>query len=406
MNRVKNDKQRFASVLLLGALAISTIGDWIFLIALNLMILNKTGSPFAVTILYLLRPAAMIVTNIWAGSLVDRVDQRNAMIGLDLFRGALVLIIATTTNIPLIYGLVLFMYMASAISEPTTLSYMTKLVPVEKRKRFNAWRSLFDSGGFVLGPAIAGLLFMVSSLNGVIAINGLSFIIAALLVLKLPRMKVFEHEIGGSEMISISLFLKDLKAVWHFTKNSRRIMVTYSLVGLLMIGATAIDSLEAAFSKHVLYLSDKEYGFLVSVAGAGYVCGSLTIIILANRFDNRFMIWGGAILVACGYVIYGYSTIFVQAAVGFFLLSYFMAFVQTGFNTFVQQSVPTFMLGRVSSMYGWVEAFLAIVATIGIGVAAEMISIQESVTVATQCMFGVVVILLGASLIQKVASLK
>ncbi|GGD21762.1 MFS transporter [Pontibacillus salipaludis] len=406
MSRMKKDKRWSASVFLLAALGISTIGDWVFLIALNLMVLNKTGSPFAVTILYLLRPAAMVVTNIWAGSFVDRIDQRNTMLWLDLFRGMLVLFISITTNLSLIYGLVFLIYMGSSISETTTLSYMTKLVPVEKRKRFNAWRSLLDSGGFVLGPAIAGLLFIISSLNVAIALNGLSFIISALIVLKLPKMSVCKPEIEEFENMSLDLLLKDFKAVWHFTKTSRKIIVTYSLVALLMIGATAIDSLEAAFSKNVLSLSDKEYGFLVSIAGAGYVCGALAMIVLAKRLENRLVVWGGSILVSCGYITYGFSTIFIQAAAGFFLLSFFMAWVQTGFNTYVQQSVPALMIGRISSIYGWIEALLTLLATIVIGMTAEIVSIQSSVAVATLCVLGVIVILLCVSLYPKGSSIK
>ncbi|WP_345239154.1 MFS transporter [Pontibacillus salipaludis] len=406
MNRIMKEKQWSDSVLLLAAHGISAIGDWVFLIALNLMVLNKAGSPFAVTILYLLRPAAMMVTNIWAGSFVDRIDQRNTMLRLDLFRGMLVLFIAITTNLTLVYGLALLIYMASSISETTTLSYMTKLVPVEKRKRFNAWRSLLDSGGFVLGPAIAGLLFIVTSIQVVIALNGLSFIVSALIVLKLPRMRVFKPEIEISKNSSFGLLLKDLKAVWHFTKTSQRIVVTYSLVGLMMVGATAIDSLEAAFSKNVLSLSDKEYGFLVSIAGAGYVCGALAMLGLAKRLENRLVVWGGSILVSCGYVTYGFSTIFIQAAAGFFLLSFFMAWVQTGFNTYVQQSVPTLMIGRISSIYGWIEALLTLLATIVIGMTAEIVSIQSSVAVATLCVSGVIVILLCVSLYPKGSSIK
>lgn len=35
------------SLLLLGGIGISNIGGWVYLIALNLIILNETGSPLA-----------------------------------------------------------------------------------------------------------------------------------------------------------------------------------------------------------------------------------------------------------------------------------------------------------------------------------------------------------------------
>lgn len=63
-------------ILLLFGIGISNVGQWIYLIALNLIVLDQTGSPLAVSILYILKPMAAIFTNGWAGSLIDRINQR------------------------------------------------------------------------------------------------------------------------------------------------------------------------------------------------------------------------------------------------------------------------------------------------------------------------------------------
>lgn len=65
---------------LLGAIGISTIGEWIYFISLNLIVLKETGSALAVSILYILKPLAALFTNVWSGSLIDRLHQRNLMI--------------------------------------------------------------------------------------------------------------------------------------------------------------------------------------------------------------------------------------------------------------------------------------------------------------------------------------
>ena len=73
-------------LMLLGGIGISNVGGWVYLIALNLIILNETGSPLAIALLYILGPIATICSNAWAGSLIDRVNTRRLMMGLDVFR--------------------------------------------------------------------------------------------------------------------------------------------------------------------------------------------------------------------------------------------------------------------------------------------------------------------------------
>ncbi len=68
---------KYAAILLFG-IGLSNVGAWIYFIALNLIILDMTGSPLALAILYMMRPLAGLVTNAWSGSLVDRVNKTKA----------------------------------------------------------------------------------------------------------------------------------------------------------------------------------------------------------------------------------------------------------------------------------------------------------------------------------------
>ncbi|MDQ0174771.1 hypothetical protein J2S08_000604 [Bacillus chungangensis] len=68
-------KWKNPSLLILG-IGVSNFGNWIYLVALNLLILERTGSPAAVAGLYVIRPIATIFTNIWAGSFIDRLNKR------------------------------------------------------------------------------------------------------------------------------------------------------------------------------------------------------------------------------------------------------------------------------------------------------------------------------------------
>ncbi|MYL70612.1 MFS transporter [Halobacillus litoralis] len=363
--------------LLLSGIGLSNIGDWIYLIALNLIVLEMTGSPLAVAVLYLLKPVAALLTNVWAGSFVDRVDQRNLMIGLDVFRAILLVFLPAMSSLPAMYGLVLIVNMAGAVFEPASMTYVTKLIPREKRKRFNALRSLIDSGGFLIGPAMAGVLFIIGTPELAIYFNACTFFLSGIITLWLPRL---EKETGaGKEAWSVALLRKDWNVVRTFAKQHIFIMTVYFLFGLMMVMTAALDSLEAAFSKEVLGLTDTAYGFLVSIAGAGIAVGALVVTCVGKDLSTRLLLTGGGLFVACGYLIYACSVDFSGAALGFFLLSFALAFANTGFHTFYQESIPVGVMGRVTSVFGLLESVLVILATITIGAAAEWVSVKAAV---------------------------
>lgn len=119
----------------------------------------------AVAALYLLKPLASLSTNFWAGTLIDRWNHKYMIIFLDLIRGASILILAFLTELPAIYVIVFFVNMASAVFEPSSLTYATLLIPKDDRQKFQAWKSFVMSGGFLIGPGAAGLILLFGHLR-------------------------------------------------------------------------------------------------------------------------------------------------------------------------------------------------------------------------------------------------
>ncbi len=379
--------------LLLFGVGLSSVGDWIYLIALNLIILDMTGSPLAVAMLYILKPAAVLVTNFWAGSMIDRLHQRNLMVRLDILRAILIALLPLFSSIWGIYVLVLFINMTGSVFAPTSMAYITKLVPSGSRKQFNSLRSLVDSGGFLIGPAIAGVLFMIGSPWMAIYVNAVTFLASGLIMLCLPELRKTPKAQSDRKLLSFELVKSDWKVVYKFSRNYFYVMAVYLLFGLMMVMAAALDSLEAAFSKEVLSLSDATYGFLVSIAGAGIACGAVVNTLTVRKLSTQVMIGAGSLMVSGGYIIYAFSSTFNMAAVGFFILSFSLAFANTGFHTFYQSNIPIDVMGRVGSVYGLLEAVCIICATAAFGVAAQLISIQSVVIAGSFLMLSTTVIL-------------
>ncbi|MDF2653212.1 MAG: permease, partial [Paenibacillus sp.] len=335
---------KYPSILLFG-IGISNVSGWIYFIALNLIVLEMTQSALAVSALYVLRPLATLFTNVWSGSLIDRLNKRNLMVFLDLLRSVLIALLLLNTSIWYIYFIVFCINMAGSIFGPTSGTYITKLIPPDQRQRFNSLNGLIGSGAFLIGPAIAGVLFMFGSPSFAIYINALALFLSGLITLFMPNLDNEESEWKGNR-ISWKMIKQDWEIVFRFYRRFVFILVICLLFSSVMVVmATAVDSLEAAFAKAVLGLSESDYGILVSVAGAGIIVGASINTLIVKKVPISWMIALGALGVSGGYVVYALSTTFNIAVVGFFILAFFLAFANTGFATFYQNHIPVDIMG-------------------------------------------------------------
>ncbi|MED4443367.1 MFS transporter [Bacillus thuringiensis] len=380
-------------LLLLSGVGIANLGAWIYLIALNVLVYNMGGSALAVATLYVIKPLAILFTNAWSGSMIDRLNKRKLMIHLGIYRALFIAILPLLPSLWIVYVFVFFISMASAIYEPTAMTYMTKLIPVEQRQRFNSLRTLIGSGASLIGPAVAGGLLIAGTPEFAIYMNAIAFLLSGLITLLLPNLDKKEASDTTSNTLSLTVLKKDWNTVINFSRKHVYVVCVYFLFQSMFVLATATDSLELSFAKEVLLLTDSEYGFLVSIAGAGFILGAITNTILSKKLAPSFLIGIGSLFIAIGYLIYAFSNIFLIAAIGFFILSFSMAYANTGFYTFYQNNVPIHIMGRIGSIYGLVIALVTIFITILSGVATQFISIQLVVIVGSLIMLFITIVL-------------
>ncbi|MBY7144862.1 MFS transporter [Virgibacillus sp. NKC19-3] len=362
-------------LLLLLGIGISNLDAWIYLIALNLIVLDLTGSPLAVSVLYILIPIATLCTNFWSGSFIDRLNKRNLMFFIDVIRALFIFLLSFIDSLVFIYVIVFIINMASSIFEPVSIVYMTKLIPKSGRHRFNALRNFINSSGFILGPSVAGFLFMIGSPYLAIQLNALALCLSAIIILMLPNLELRKENVVADK-VSIKMIRKDLKEILRFSKSNIHMTFIYILFSGITVFMTALDSLETAFATEVLSLSESAYGFLVSVAGIGIITGSLTNALFTGRLKLNVLIGFGALFTPLGYLAFAFSQNFIWASIGFFTLTFALSFANTGFLTFYQNNVPVAIMGRFSSVLGMLEALLITLFTAAVGLFAELLEIR------------------------------
>jgi MFS family permease len=141
---------------LLGAQAVSRVGDSVHYVALVALIFSLTGSGLAVSLAVVFEAVPVLLFGAVAGALVDRHPRRRVMVTADLARCGLALLMALTTSVPVIYALAFGLALGGVFYGPAYQALLPAVVPGAVLGRANAlsWSTVQSS--HVLGAALGG----------------------------------------------------------------------------------------------------------------------------------------------------------------------------------------------------------------------------------------------------------
>ena len=363
--------------LLLLSLGIAGIGDFIYLVAINIIVYQMTGSAASVAGLWIVGPIVNILTKFWTGSFIDYRSKKAVIISTYLLRAGFIALIPLAPNVFVIYILLVFLSIAKSFFGPSSVTYITMLVPNGKRKRFNSIRSFTSSGAFILGPAIGGVLILGSSIEATLWINALFFVLAAVLFMKLPKVENIDR--ASIPSLTVSQVISDFKVVNNFIAQNKYITFVYLAFMGVLIFSFAMDAQEVVFTQQVIGLSELDYSLLISLTGIGSVSGGILLSIFSSNISLKSMMVYGLLMTAVGYVIYAFSWSFISVMAGFLILGFFIVFMNAGLATFYQNNIPVALMGRITSIFQLFQSVLQIVFLLAVGVFADFISLRMTI---------------------------
>lgn len=181
--------------LLLGSLAVSSCGDWLYNVALLAFVYERTGSATWVALTTAARVLPIVVFGPLGGVLADRHDRRRLIIASDLARAALMVALAGVAagGLPVILAplLAAAATLAGAVQPPSVAASTPRLVAGPELQRANAARAAIGQAAIVAGPALGALLLAVSSPPVAILANALTFLASAAAVAAIPAGPAF-----------------------------------------------------------------------------------------------------------------------------------------------------------------------------------------------------------------------
>ncbi|MFB9449218.1 major facilitator transporter [Dactylosporangium vinaceum] len=281
---------------------VSLVGSSVTAFGVGIWVYASTGSPTAYTLLVLAVSLPGIVLLPMAGALVDRWDRRRAMLLSDagtalVTLAALILLATGVFALWQLYVMAVLLSVFKAIQWPAFSALVSEIVPREQLGRANGRIGLAEAVGEVLGAVLAGSLYAVLSLRGLLLIDVLTFTAALGTMLwslrrlppRPPRAGAAREPLGG-----------ELSAGWRFIRARPGLSGLLTFFAVHNFGMQLVIVLVPPL---VLTLSGPAaYGIVEAVGWAGMVLvGALISVTRQPRRRVRaILVVGGvhAVLVA------------------------------------------------------------------------------------------------------------
>jgi len=336
--------------LLWTGMCVSLLGDGIFLVALAWQAYEIWDAPTAMALVGIAMTVPMVLFLLVGGAVSDRLDRRRVMVWSDLLRFATigtVALLSALGTLDLWHLLVLVAVYggAAAFFGPAFDAITPDVLPHDLLAQANSLDQLIRPVAMrLLGPAIGGALIAIAGLGAAFALDALSFLVSAGMVLLMRPVKAPE----AAGPVSITA---DIREGFRYVRRHTWLWGTFAAAAiayLLFMGPTEV--LVTHIVKNELGGSAADLGIIFAAGGVGSVlCAILMGQTGLPRRDITFMYmaWSAATLAVA---IYGLAVSTWQLMFACFVFNALETAGTIVWATAKQRHVPAALLGRVSSL--------------------------------------------------------
>ncbi len=350
--------------------------------ALGLLVVQIAGregapelAPFYLGLMGLARAIPGLALTLLAGAVADRRDRRvilliaqstmaasSAVLALVAYAGA--------ATIPIVLAAAAIQSAAFAFDNPARQSMVPRLVPLPVLPSAIGMQSAVFNGASIIGPLLAGLLFIPIGIPGLLAVNAISFaaIIAALALMRpLPPLATR----GASLLESIA-------------EGARYVRTNPTLVWVLAVSGTVfatvgpMGALLPAMAGESLYNGVSWLSLLLTALGAGAFTGALFVMNVARirRLGRLFV--AGAVVNGMGLVAFAMTSEPVVSLLVAYVIGLSGTLMAGMGNNILQATTADAYRGRVMSVWGLLFIGIMPVGQLALGVLGSVLGIHTS----------------------------
>lgn len=282
---------------LAASYAINELGDWMGIIALSVLVFDRTGSALATSALFL---GTRFLPALFAPVLVAEAEKPPPRFALPVIYcgeaaafGALA-VLADHFSLPLVVALAAVDGALALAGRALTRSVVAAaLEPSGELRAGNALLNVSFTGGAAVGPALAGLIVAGLGVQSALLLDAVSFYVVACILFGAGTMPRAEPEPGR---------MRDrVRAGIAYIRGETALRRLLTAQGAAFVFFAAVLPVEVVYVKETLGSTDTGYGVMLASWGVGMVAGSL-LFARVRQASLAYLLFFSTLAVGAGYL--------------------------------------------------------------------------------------------------------
>jgi predicted MFS family arabinose efflux permease len=330
------------------ALAVSSVGDGMFAVALPLLALQYTRNPLAVSAVMVSQLMPALLLGLPIGTLADRVNRRSLIVAVEIVRFAALAVFGTTLllgrgDLQLVYATAFLLGLLDLTFDVVCGASLPSIVKERDLVKANARLMNAElTSENLLGQALGGAALAISRSLPFLA-DAVSFIFSAILVnAAIPDTKPDTTR---------STAWQDLREGlrWFIGHGSLRLLT--AVVASFAFCQAVVFGVLALYAREQLHLSSGGYGLLLALSSAGLVIGAGIAPGVHDRMGSGKTILIAGVVAAASYPALAVTKSAAVATVALLAETAMVIMGNVAARSLRQRLVPPAMQGRATSAY-------------------------------------------------------
>jgi MFS family permease len=283
------DEPDFRRLWLVGLVVFAV--RWLEMLAVGVFVYQRTGSPFLVALMTLLRMAPMALFGIVLGTLAERLERRTSLMLVvsTMLTTSSVLALLAHAGTLAIWHLAVASFLngiAWATDNPVRRVMIGDVVGPAGMGAAMSLDIGANNASRMLGPTIGGVLLATVGIHGTFTVSVGCYLLALVAALRLRYRNRLSTAPAGSVLAHMMEGLT-------LARRDRRLRGTLIMTVIYNVFGWPFTSMIPVIGQDSLHLSAQGIGILAGMDGVGALCGAVLIALLAKpAFYARIYVGG------------------------------------------------------------------------------------------------------------------
>lgn len=331
--------------LLTASFLFSAIANWIYKLALPLIILDLTGSAYYAASLFGISFIPWVLFSLLGGVFADSFTKSKMLFFGNIVSSIFTLILIFTLkesqfNLFLVYCVVFLLSSIDPLVHPSFQSIIPELVPKEKLVKANSIMQTIENFLSIVGPLFGGGIVTIFGGINTLWLTACFFLIAGICSISI-------HSEPSEKVIQVSSLLTDIKVGTKYAFQEKVIFAGSLMFLFANLGTNMFEANFMFFMTRNMHITIFHTTIAMSLGGIGSLAGGVLANSIISKYHYGNILIMSTIFAGLSMLCLSLMNCYLSIGLLLGLISFFGTLNVVAYFSLRQQTVPKELLGRV-----------------------------------------------------------